>query len=148
MAFYALVMAGGVGTRLWPLSRSNRPKQSLKLVGERTMFEHAVDRIAPLFQRAYEFAKPPSKPVLYMAQGLAVVATKTPPYMDLIESGKNGFLVDRNDPRRWQRFLEVLLTDENIRNSFIAQGKISCQLYSASAIARQWDKFLSRVIKR
>ena len=83
-----------------------------------------------------------------MAQGLAVVATRTPPYMDLIESGKNGFLVDRNDPRRWQRFLEVLLTDENIRNSFIAQGKISCQPYSASAIARQWDKFLSGVIKK
>jgi mannose-1-phosphate guanylyltransferase len=50
MAFYALIMAGGVGTRLWPLSRRDRPKQSLKLVGERTMFEHAIDRIAPIFQ--------------------------------------------------------------------------------------------------
>lgn len=50
MSFYALIMAGGVGTRLWPLSRRDRPKQSLRLVGERTMFEHAVDRIAPLFQ--------------------------------------------------------------------------------------------------
>ena len=50
MAYYALVMAGGVGTRLWPLSRRDRPKQSLKLFEERTMFEHAVDRIAPLFQ--------------------------------------------------------------------------------------------------
>jgi len=48
--YYALIMAGGVGTRLWPLSRRNCPKQSLRLVGERTMFEHAVDRIAPLFQ--------------------------------------------------------------------------------------------------
>ncbi len=50
MAFYALIMAGGVGTRLWPLSRRDRPKQALQLIGERTMFEHAVDRIAPLFQ--------------------------------------------------------------------------------------------------
>ncbi len=50
MSFYALIMAGGVGTRLWPLSRRDRPKQSLRLVGERTMFEHAVDRVAPLFQ--------------------------------------------------------------------------------------------------
>jgi len=48
--FHALIMAGGFGTRLWPLSRRDRPKQSLKLVGERTMFEHAVDRIAPIFQ--------------------------------------------------------------------------------------------------
>jgi mannose-1-phosphate guanylyltransferase len=50
MPFYALIMAGGVGTRLWPLSRHDRPKQSLRLMEERTMFEHAVDRIAPLFQ--------------------------------------------------------------------------------------------------
>jgi len=50
MAFYALIMAGGGGTRLWPLSRQARPKQALRLVGERTMFEHAVDRIAPVFQ--------------------------------------------------------------------------------------------------
>ncbi len=47
--FYALIMAGGTGTRLWPLSRQNRPKQALTLVGERTMFQHAVDRIALLF---------------------------------------------------------------------------------------------------
>ena len=47
--YYALIMAGGSGTRLWPLSRQNRPKQALKLVGERTMFQHAVDRLAPLF---------------------------------------------------------------------------------------------------
>jgi mannose-1-phosphate guanylyltransferase len=50
MAFYALIMAGGTGTRLWPVSRRDRPKQSLKLVGGRTMFEHTVDRVAPLFQ--------------------------------------------------------------------------------------------------
>lgn len=48
--YYAVIIAGGSGTRLWPLSRSNRSKQSLKLVGERTMFQHAVDRLAPLFQ--------------------------------------------------------------------------------------------------
>jgi mannose-1-phosphate guanylyltransferase len=47
--YYALIMAGGSGTRLWPLSRQNRPKQALKLIGQRTMFQHAVDRITPLF---------------------------------------------------------------------------------------------------
>jgi mannose-1-phosphate guanylyltransferase len=47
--FYALIMAGGSGTRLWPLSRQNRPKQSLKLAGERTMFQQAVDRLIPDF---------------------------------------------------------------------------------------------------
>jgi mannose-1-phosphate guanylyltransferase len=48
--YYAVIMAGGSGTRLWPLSRRSRSKQSLKLVGERSMFQHAVDRLTPLFQ--------------------------------------------------------------------------------------------------
>jgi mannose-1-phosphate guanylyltransferase len=47
--YYALIMAGGSGTRLWPLSRKKRSKQSLKLVGERTMFQQAIDRLLPLF---------------------------------------------------------------------------------------------------
>ena len=40
---------GGSGTRLWPLSRRGLPKQALKLIGDRTMFQHTVDRLAPLF---------------------------------------------------------------------------------------------------
>ena len=47
--FYALIMAGGTGTRLWPLSREGRPKQALHLIGDRTMFQIARDRLAPLF---------------------------------------------------------------------------------------------------
>jgi mannose-1-phosphate guanylyltransferase len=47
--YYAVIMAGGSGTRLWPLSRQQRPKQALQLIGQRTMFQHAVDRILPLF---------------------------------------------------------------------------------------------------
>jgi mannose-1-phosphate guanylyltransferase len=47
--YYAVIMAGGGGTRLWPLSRQGRPKQSIKLLGERTLFQIAVDRLAPLF---------------------------------------------------------------------------------------------------
>jgi mannose-1-phosphate guanylyltransferase len=47
--YYAVIMAGGSGTRLWPLSRQNMPKQAIRLVGERSMFQHAVDRLHPLF---------------------------------------------------------------------------------------------------
>jgi mannose-1-phosphate guanylyltransferase len=50
MGYYALIMAGGVGTRLWPLSCRSRPKQVLRLIGERTMMQHAADRLAPLFE--------------------------------------------------------------------------------------------------
>jgi mannose-1-phosphate guanylyltransferase len=45
---YALVMAGGTGTRLWPRSRSAKPKQFLALLGERTMLQETTDRILPL----------------------------------------------------------------------------------------------------
>jgi mannose-1-phosphate guanylyltransferase len=47
--FYAVILAGGTGTRLWPLSRQACPKQALQLVGDRTMLQHAVDRLDPLF---------------------------------------------------------------------------------------------------
>ncbi len=46
--FYALIMAGGGGTRLWPLSRQAHPKQTLTLFGDRSMFQLAVDRLLPL----------------------------------------------------------------------------------------------------
>lgn len=48
MNLYALIMAGGGGTRLWPLSRKSRPKQMLPLVEDRTMFEVSVERLDPL----------------------------------------------------------------------------------------------------
>jgi mannose-1-phosphate guanylyltransferase len=47
--YYAVIMAGGGGTRLWPLSRKERPKQVLDLFGGKSLFQHAVDRISPLF---------------------------------------------------------------------------------------------------
>lgn len=49
MADYALILAGGGGTRLWPLSRRDRPKQVLPLIGDRTMFQMSVERLDPLF---------------------------------------------------------------------------------------------------
>jgi mannose-1-phosphate guanylyltransferase len=47
--YYAVIMAGGGGTRLWPLSRQARPKQMVRLGGERTLFQLAVDRLDGLF---------------------------------------------------------------------------------------------------
>jgi mannose-1-phosphate guanylyltransferase len=45
---HALIMAGGSGTRLWPLSRKNTPKQALALLEERSMFRVTAERLAPL----------------------------------------------------------------------------------------------------
>ncbi|MBT4124302.1 MAG: NTP transferase domain-containing protein [Candidatus Pacebacteria bacterium] len=45
---YAVILAGGGGTRLWPKSRTKTPKQFLKLVGQKTMIQIAADRVAKL----------------------------------------------------------------------------------------------------
>ena len=42
---YAVIMAGGSGTRFWPWSRKKRPKQLLKIAGEDTMIRQTIDRI-------------------------------------------------------------------------------------------------------
>jgi mannose-1-phosphate guanylyltransferase len=42
---YAVIMAGGGGTRLWPISRKKHPKHVLPLLGERTLFQSALDRL-------------------------------------------------------------------------------------------------------
>ena len=47
--YYAVIMAGGGGTRLWPLSRKTRPKQMLSLFDERTLFQTSVHRLKGLF---------------------------------------------------------------------------------------------------
>ncbi len=41
---HAIVMAGGSGTRFWPQSREQMPKQLLKLAGDRTMIQQTIDR--------------------------------------------------------------------------------------------------------
>lgn len=45
---YAVILAGGGGTRLRPLSRADRPKPFLPLIDERTLIRHTVDRLLPL----------------------------------------------------------------------------------------------------
>ena len=45
---HAIIMAGGSGTRFWPKSRRDRPKQLLRLAGESTMLQQTVARIEHL----------------------------------------------------------------------------------------------------
>ncbi len=46
--FYPVILAGGRGTRFWPLSRKRRAKQLLALDGKRTMLQQTVARLLPL----------------------------------------------------------------------------------------------------
>jgi mannose-1-phosphate guanylyltransferase len=45
---HAVIMAGGAGTRLWPLSRKARPKQLLRLFGGKSLLRGAYERLAAL----------------------------------------------------------------------------------------------------
>jgi mannose-1-phosphate guanylyltransferase len=47
---YALIMAGGRGTRFWPRSRKRSAKQVLRFFGERTLIQQAADRLAGVIE--------------------------------------------------------------------------------------------------
>jgi mannose-1-phosphate guanylyltransferase len=66
---YAVIMAGGSGTRFWPLSRRRSPKQLLTLFGQSSLLEQTVARIRPVipFDRIYIFT---SEPILQKVRRL------------------------------------------------------------------------------
>ena len=41
-----VIMAGGKGTRLWPLSRASAPKQFIQFIGDRTLFQNTLERVS------------------------------------------------------------------------------------------------------
>jgi mannose-1-phosphate guanylyltransferase / mannose-6-phosphate isomerase len=55
---HPVILSGGSGTRLWPMSRSLYPKQLLALVGERSLLQETVLRVAGDFGGDAEFAAP------------------------------------------------------------------------------------------
>lgn len=70
--YYAVILAGGSGTRLWPRSRIQHPKQLLDLVSTRTMLQETYDRIAPLVPPENVF-------VITNREYVADVRTQLPP---------------------------------------------------------------------
>ena len=64
---YALILSGGAGTRLWPLSRRRKPKQFLDLVGDRTMLQDTVERVSELIpnERIFVVAPPEHRALIH-----------------------------------------------------------------------------------
>ncbi len=53
-----VILSGGSGTRLWPLSRSNYPKQFLPITDEKTLFQLTLERVSNLNQSLINFQNP------------------------------------------------------------------------------------------
>jgi len=47
---YALILAGGKGSRLWPISTTNKPKQYLNLYSNNIMINETIKRIESIFE--------------------------------------------------------------------------------------------------
>ena len=60
---YAVIMAGGSGTRFWPVSRGHCPKQLTRILGEQTMIQATVGRLTP--------AVPPERTLVITTQAIA-----------------------------------------------------------------------------
>ena len=116
--YYAVIMAGGGGTRLWPLSRQSQPKQMLRLFDDRSLFQIAVQRLAGVF--------PPDRILVVTVADQAVElhqqAPEIPSENILIEPkprgtasviGLAGIVLQERDP---QALMAVLTSDHFIGN--------------------------------
>lgn len=115
---YAVIMAGGGGTRLWPISRKDSPKQLLPLLGQETLFQSTVRRLENLF--------PPERilvvTVAEQAAQMQVQAPDIPIENYLIEPEPRGTasvvglaaaVLKKRDP---EAMMAILTADHFIRN--------------------------------
>lgn len=125
--YYAVIMAGGGGTRLWPLSRQSRPKQLLSLFDERSLFQTSVQRLEGLF--------PPERILVVtveaQARDLQAHAPEIPVENYLIEPMPRGtasvvglaaVALQARDP---QSTMAILTSDHYIKNEVLFREKLA-----------------------
>lgn len=134
-SFYALIMAGGGGTRLWPLSRRNRPKQMLPLVEDRTMFQISVERLSPLLPPERIFVVTGAD----QAEALQASTPQVPPQNFITEPfgmntgpavGLGTVHIQQRDP---EAVIAVLTADQHIAD----KARLRAVLAASAELARE-----------
>lgn len=131
---YALILAGGSGTRFWPLSRDARPKQLLDLFGDGTLLEQAIRRLEGII---------PVENILILTNhiqeaGVRQIASMLPPENILAEPAKRdtgpavalgiGWVAAR-DP---DAIMTVLPSDQLIRDTDAFVSVMRAAMHAAS----------------
>lgn len=133
--YYAVIMAGGGGTRLWPLSRRARPKQMLAILGGDTLFQATVARLQGLFAPEQIFVVT----VEDQAAALQQQAPQVPPANYLLEPAPRGtasvvglaaVALKQRDP---EAVMAVLPSDHFVRNV----GRFQQLLRAAYEVAQE-----------
>ncbi len=70
---FSIILAGGKGTRFWPLSRSRRPKQLLKILSPKTLIRETAERVLPLSGPAHTLVVTVAEQLEDLARELRVV---------------------------------------------------------------------------
>lgn len=99
---YAVILAGGAGSRFWPFSRESEPKQFLNICSIRPMIEETVERVAPLIKRNN----------IYMATGKIYEGKITKCLKKLNISSRNILF----EPESKNSFAPIALLSKDINN--------------------------------
>lgn len=136
---YAVILAGGRGTRFWPLSRRTHPRQLQQLFGEGTLLENTIDRVRSLV--------PPSRTYVMTSKLLRDAVYSTLPHVPRSQViaepvGRNttptiglaGHEILRRDP---DGIMLVLPSDHVIRKParFLRIIRVACQTVSRNTFS-------------
>ncbi len=132
--FYAVIMAGGTGTRLWPMSRQGKPKQFQKFISSLTMIQETYERVTKVVPRENVFVSTAQQYQSLVQEQLPEVSSEqlilepsprgTAPAIALVARH-----IHEKDPRA---VVATIASDHAIRNVEEFVSSVSCALETAN----------------